>query len=74
MVGRGSDEVTVKNESPDACVAIHLAGCLGNDVGECLNDFDCGAEAVCQLLIVIAVFLEGLFSFMQELDDRLGRI
>ena len=57
-----------------ACVVLHLADCLANDVGECLKNFDCGAEAVYQFRIIIAVILEGLLSFMQELDDRLGRI
>jgi hypothetical protein len=59
------------------CVA-HLADTrpdsLAHDVGECLKDLDCGTEAVYQFPIVIAVFLEGLFSFMEELEDRLERI
>jgi hypothetical protein len=56
-----------------ACVA-HLADGLTNDVRECLKDLDCGAEAVYQFPIVVAIFLEGLFSFVEELEDGLGRI
>ena len=55
------------------CVA-HLADGLANDVRECVKDLDCGAEAVYQFMIVIAIFLKGLFSFMEELEDRLCRI
>ena len=53
---------------------LHLADGLANDVRECLNNLDCGAEAVYQLPIIISVFLEGLFSFMEELEDRVERI
>jgi hypothetical protein len=56
-----------------ACVA-DLADSLANDVQECLKDPDSGAEAVYQFPIVVAIFLESLFSFMEELEDRLGRI
>ena len=52
----------------------HLANGLANDVRECLKDLDYGAEAVYQFPIVVTVFLEGLFSFMEELEDRLERI
>jgi hypothetical protein len=52
----------------------HLADSLPDDVRECLKDLDYRAEAIHQLPIVIAIFLEGLFSFMEELEDRLGRI
>ena len=56
-----------------ACAA-HLADGLANDVRECMKDLDCGAEAVYQFPIILAIFLEGLFSFMEELEDRLWRI
>jgi hypothetical protein len=56
-----------------ACVA-DLADGLANDVRECLKDLDSGAEAVYQFPIIIAIFFEGLFSFMEELDNSLGRI
>ena len=52
----------------------HVADGLANDVRECLNDLDSGAEAIYQFPIVIAIFLEGLFSFMEESENRLGRI
>jgi hypothetical protein len=52
----------------------HLADSPANDVRECLKDLDCGPEAIYQLPIVIAIFLEGLFSFMEELEDRIGRL
>jgi hypothetical protein len=55
-------------------VWLHLADGLANDVREGLKDLDCGAEAIYQFPIVIAIFLEGLFSFMKELEDRLERI
>jgi hypothetical protein len=55
-------------------VWLHLADGLANDVRECLNYLDYGAEALNQFPIVFAIFLEGLFSFMEELEDRLGRI
>ena len=53
---------------------LHLADGLANDVRECLNNLDCGAEAVYQLPIIISVFLESLFSFVEELEDRVERI
>ena len=53
---------------------LHLADGLADDARECLKDLDCGAEAVYQFPIVIAIFLEGLFSFMEELEDGLGSI
>ena len=56
-----------------ACVT-HLADGLANDVRECVKDLDCRAEAVYQFPIVLAISLEGLFSFMEKLEDRLGRI
>ena len=56
-----------------ACVA-HLADGLANDVGECLKNLDCRAEAVHQFPIVITVLLEGLFSFMEQLEDGLESI
>ena len=56
-----------------ACAA-HLADFLADDVRECVKDLDCGAEAVYQFPIVLAIFFEGLFSFMEELEDRLWRI
>ena len=71
---RGSDEVTVKKGVAGWDVWLHLDDGLANDVRECLKDLDCGAEAVDQFPIVIAVFLEGLFSIMEELEDRLERI
>jgi len=52
----------------------HLADGLANDVRERVKDLDGGAEALYQFSIVIAIFLEGLFSFMEELEVRLGRI
>ena len=52
----------------------HLADGPANDVRECLKDLDCGAEAIHQFPVVIAIFLEGLFSFMEELEDCLWRI
>jgi hypothetical protein len=48
----------------------HLADGLANDVRECLKYVDRGAEALYQFPIVIAIFLESLFSFMEELEDR----
>lgn len=57
-----------------ACVAFHLADCLANNIGECLKDLDYGAEAVYQFPIVVTILLEGLFSFMEKLEDRLGRV
>ena len=56
-----------------ACVA-YLADGLANDVRECLKDLDSRAKALNQFPIIITIFLEGLFSFMEELEDRLGRI
>ena len=50
----------------------HLADSLANDGRECLKDLDCGAEAIYQLPIVVAIFLEGLFSLMEELEYRFG--
>ena len=41
-----------------------LADGLADDGRECLQYFDRGAEALYQLPIVIAIFFEGLFSFM----------
>lgn len=55
-------------------MAFHLADCLANDIGECMKDLDCGAEAVYKFPIVIAIFLEGLFSFMEKLEDCLGGV
>ncbi len=52
----------------------HLADGIADDVRECLKDVDSGAEAIDQFPIIFAIFLEGLFSFMEELEDRLGRI
>ena len=72
-MGRESDEVTVKRVA-GWDVWLHLADGLANDVRECLNDLDSGAEAVDQFPIVIAIFLEGLFSIMEELEDHLERI
>jgi hypothetical protein len=69
LVKRGSDEVTVKN-SPRMGYVAHLADGLANDVRECLKYLDRGAEALYQFPIVIAIFLESLFSFMEELEDR----
>ena len=48
-----------------------LADGLANDVRECLQHFDSRAEALYQFPIVIAIFLEDLLSFMEELEDRL---
>jgi hypothetical protein len=73
MVGRGSAEVTVKRVA-GWHVWLHLADDLPNDVRECLKDLDSGAEAIDQFPIIIAIFLEGPFSFMEELEDRIGRI
>jgi hypothetical protein len=56
-----------------ACGA-HLADGLANDIRECLKDLDNGAEALYQFPIIIAIFFEGLFSFMEELEDRVERI
>ena len=56
-----------------ACVT-HLVDGLANDVRERVKDLDCGAEAVYQFPIVLAIFFEGLFSFMEQLEDRLWRI
>ena len=52
------------------CVA-HSTDGLANDIRECVKDLDCGVKAVYQFPIVISIFLEGLFSIMEELDDRL---
>ena len=52
----------------------HVTDGLANDVRECMKDLDCGAEAVYQFPIVLAIFFEGLFSFMEQLEDRLWRI
>jgi hypothetical protein len=73
MVERGSDEVTVKRVT-GWHVWIHLTDGLAYDVRESIEDLDCRGETVHQLPIVIAIFLEGLFSFMEELEDRLERI
>ena len=56
-----------------ACVA-HLADSFANDVRECVKDLYGGAEAIDQFPILITIFLERLFSLMEELEDRLGRI
>jgi hypothetical protein len=55
-------------------VWLHLADGLANDVRERLKDLDGGAEAIYQFPIVIAIFLEGLFSFMEESENRIERI
>ena len=73
MVERGSNEVTVKKVT-GWHVWIHLTDGLANDVRECIEDLNCRVEAVYQFPIVIAIFLEGLFPFKKELEDRLGRI
>jgi len=52
----------------------HLADGIADDVRECLKDVDSGAEAIDQFPIIFAIFLEGLFSFMEELEDRFWRI
>ena len=70
-----SEEVTVKKESRDGMRGSHLSDDPANYVRECLKDLDRGAEGVYQFLIIIAaILLEGLFSLMEELEDRLGRI
>ena len=56
-----------------ACLT-HMTDGLANDVRECVKDLDCGAEALYQFPIVLAIFFEGLFSFMEKLEDRLWRI
>jgi len=69
-----SDEVTVKKESREGMRGSHLTDGPANYVRECLKDLDRGAEGVYQFLIIISILLEGLFSLMEELEDRLGRI
>ncbi len=38
-----------------------------------MYDVHCRAEAVNQSAISIAIFLERLLSFLEQLEDRLGR-
>src|SRR5229473_3662094 len=56
-----------------ACVA-HVVDHMANDPRECLNDLHCKAKGVNQFPISLTIFLEGLCSILEELEDRTGRI
>ena len=56
-----------------ACVA-HMADRIANDPRECMNDLHCNAKGVYQFPISLTIFLEGLCSILEELEDRTGRI
>src|SRR5258708_7949851 len=56
-----------------ACVA-HMAGRIDNGPRECMNDLHCKAKGVYQFPISFTIFLEGLCSILEELEDRIGRI
>ena len=52
----------------------YLGNSLADSIRECLKDLDYRAEAIYQISIGIAIVLEGLFSLMEQLEDRFGRI
>ncbi len=56
-----------------ACVA-HVADHMANDPRECMNDLHCKTKGVYQFPISVTIFLEGLCSILEELEDRAGRI
>ena len=56
-----------------ACVA-HMADHMANDPREGINDLHCKAKGVNQFPISVTIFLEGLCSILEELEDRAGRI
>ena len=64
LVKRGSDQVTVKKRVARWENVADLADGLANDGRECLKYLNRGAKALYQFPIVIAIFLEGPFSFM----------
>src|SRR5713226_5435370 len=51
-----------------------MADHMANDPRECMNDLHCKAKAVYQFPIPLTIFLEGLCSILEELEDRAGRI
>jgi hypothetical protein len=56
-----------------ACVA-HMADRMANDARECVNDVHCTAKGVYQFPISFTIFLEGLCSILEEVEDLAGRI
>src|SRR5258708_36636041 len=56
-----------------ACVA-HMADHMANDPREGINDLHCKAKGVYQFPISLTIFLEGLCSILEELEDCAGRI
>ena len=51
----------------------HMADRIANDPRECMNDLHCKAKGVYQFPISLTIFLEGLCSILEELEDRAGR-
>ncbi len=52
----------------------HMADRIANDPRECMNDPHCKAKGVYQFPISLTIFLDGLCSILEELEDRAGRI
>src|SRR5258708_9869238 len=52
----------------------HMADRIANDPRECMNDLHCTAKGVYQFPISVTIFLEGLCSILQELEDLAERI
>ncbi len=52
----------------------HMADRIANDPRECMNDLHCTAKGVYQFPISLTIFLEGLCSILEELEDLAGRI
>ncbi len=52
----------------------HMADRIANDPRECMNDLHCTAKGVYQFPISVTIFLEGLCSILEELEDLAGRI
>ena len=65
-------EGTHVKKSTDASKQVTCYG-LANDVRECLKYLTTELRQFYQCPIVIAIFLEGFFSCMEELKDCLGR-
>ena len=51
-----------------------MADRIANDPRECMNDLHCTAKGVYQFPISVTIFLEGLCSILEELEDLAGRI
>jgi len=52
----------------------HMADRMVNDPRECMNDLHCKAKGVHQFPISFTIFLEGLCSILEELEDLARRI